>query len=262
MEEQRLGLGATEPVHTQGTVAAFALAAVALHLFLRFGVHTAARIWGLPLDSLPLVLCLLLAGGPLVVGLLSKLARRELGADFLAGISIATSALLGEYFAGSLVVLMLSGGGALEAHAVRIASSVLEALARRMPSRAQRKWGGLLSDVSLDEIAVGDELVDFPHEICPADGTVLDGHGTMDESFLTGEPYLMPKTPGTTVISGAIDGDVALTIRAENPAGDSCYARIMRVMRASEQWRPQLRRLGDHLGAGYTPLAVAIALAA
>ncbi len=114
--------------------------------------------------------------------------RCQFGSDLLAGISIVTSGLLGEYLAGSLVVLMRSGGEALEAYAVRSASSVLEALARRMPSRAHRKWGGALADFPLDAVAIGDELVVLPHEICPVDGVVLDGHRSMDESFLTGEP--------------------------------------------------------------------------
>jgi len=72
----------------------------------------------------------------------------------------------------------------------------------------------------------------------------------------------MSKAPGATVLSGAINGEAALTIRADRLAVDSRYARIMQVMRASEQGRPRLRRLGDQLGAVYTPLAVAIALAA
>jgi heavy metal translocating P-type ATPase len=233
-----------------------------LHVFLRVGPHTAVSIGALRVDSLPLVVCLLVGGVPLIVGLLDKLAQGKVGTDLLAGVSIVTSAVLGEYLAGSVVVLMLAGGEALEAYAVRRASSVLEALARRTPSRAHRKSDGVLSDASLDDIAVGDELIIFPHEICPVDGTVLDGNGTMDESFLTGEPYLMPKTPGSMVISGAINGDAALTIRAERPADDSRYARIMRVMRGSERQRPALRRLGDRLGAAYTPLALAVAMAA
>ena len=105
-------------------------------------------------------------------------------------------------------------------------------------------------------------LVIFPHEICPVDGTVVAGSGVMDESYLTGEPYMMSKTPGSAVLSGAINGDSALTIRADKRAVDSRYAKIMEVMRASEQRRPRLRRLGDQLGAVYTPVAVAIALAA
>ena len=113
------------------------------------------------------------------------------------------SVLLGEYLAGSLVVLMLSGGEALEAYAVRSASSVLEALARRMPSLAHRKRDGGCRRRAPDEVAVGDTLVVFPHEICPVDGTVVEGHGVMDESYLTGEPYMMSKTPGSAVLSGA-----------------------------------------------------------
>ena len=84
----------------------------------------------------------------------------------------------------------------------------------------------------------------------------------MDESYLTGEPFQMSKTTGAEVLSGAINGDAALTIRATKLAVDSRYAKIMQVMRASEQQRPRLRRLGDQLGAYYTPLALAIALAA
>jgi heavy metal translocating P-type ATPase len=194
--------------------------------------------------------------------LLLKLCRREFGSDLLAGISIVTSAVLGEYLAGTLVVLMLSGGEALEAYAVRSASSVLAALARRMPSVAHRKQGGQLADVALGAVAVGDTVVVFPHEICPVDGTVTEGHGVMDESYLTGEPYLMSKAPGSPVLSGAVNGETALTLRADRPAEDSRYTKIMKVMRASEQSRPRLRRLGDQLGALYTPVAVAIALAA
>ncbi len=245
-----------------GLIAAFTAAAIGLHLLLRSGVVSMAEVCGFPLSDLPLVAALVFGGVPLVYDLFIKLLRWQFSSDLLAGISIVTSVLLGEYLAGSLVVLMLSGGEALEAYAVRSASSVLEALAKRMPSQAHRKLGGDIADIPLDDVAVGDTLVVFPHEICPVDGTVVAGHGVMDESYLTGEPYNMSKTPGSTVLSGAVNGDAALTIRADKRAADSRYAKIMQVMRASEQQRPRLRRLGDQLGAFYTPLAVAIALVA
>jgi heavy metal translocating P-type ATPase len=243
-------------------IAGLAIAAIALHLVLRLLLGTEARVLGLRQIDLPLLAALALGGAPLVVELLLKAIRREFGSDLLAGISIVASVLLGEYLAGTIVVLMLSGGEALEAYAVRNASSVLAALARRMPSVAHRKAAGVVGDVALDAVSVGDTLILFPHEICPVDGTVTEGHGTMDESYLTGEPYLMSKAPGSPVLSGAINGDSALTIRADRLPVDSRYARIMQVMRASEQSRPRIRRLGDQLGAIYTPVAVSIALAA
>ncbi len=250
------------PSRRQTIIAAFTLAAIGVHLLLRFGLATVAEIRGVPLYQFPLLAALLFGGVPLVFDLLTKLLRREFGSDLLAGISIVTSVVLEEYLAGALVVLMLSGGEALEAYAVRSASSVLEALARRVPSLAHRRKDGKVMDVALADVAVGDTLTVFPHEVCPVDGTVVDGHGVMDESYLTGEPYMMSKVPGSAVLSGAINGETALTIRADKLAVDSRYAKIMEVMRASEQRRPRLRRLGDQLGAIYTPLAVAIALVA
>jgi heavy metal translocating P-type ATPase len=246
----------------QSVIALFALIAIALSCIVRFALPISGTVFGLPIYELPLLAALILGGGPLVLDLLAKLWRGEFGSDLLAGISIVTSLVLGEYLAGTLVVLMLSGGEALEAYAVRNASSVLSALAKRMPSVAHRQKDGALADVPLDDVSPGDTLLIFPHEICPVDGTVMEGHSVMDESYLTGEPYLMSKTPGSEVLSGAINGDAALTIRADKRALDSRYANIMRVMRASEQRRPKLRRLGDQLGALYTPVAVLIALGA
>ena len=214
------------------------------------------------LVQLPLLAVLVLGGLPLVYQLIVKLFRGDFGADLLAGLSIITAVILDENLAGSLVVLMLSGGAALETYAVRKASSVLEALAKRMPSVAHRKSAEALIDITTEQVIIGDTLLILPHEICPVDGTVLEGSGTMDESYLTGEPYMMSKTTGSVVISGAINGDSALTIRADKLSIDSRYAKIMEVMRSSEQYRPNIRRLGDQLGALYTPLAVIIALTA
>ncbi len=216
----------------------------------------------LTLAELPLVVMLVLGGVPLVWDLLTKLFAGTFGSDLLAGISIVTSVLLGEYLAGVLVVLMLSGGAALESRAVSRAGDVLAALARRMPTLAHRKTTAGITDVALGEITVGDVIVVLPHEICPVDGAVVSGRGAMDESYLTGEPYRMAKAPGSAVLSGSINGEAALEVRTEKIVGDSRYAKIMEVLRTSEERRPRLRRMADALGAFYTPLAVAIAAAA
>ena len=228
-------------------IAAVASVAIVLHLMLR--------------SPIPLLVALA-CSAPLVFSLLIHLSRLEFSADLLAGLSIVTSLILGEYLAGTLVVLMLSGGQALEKFAVRRASFALEALAKRLPAVAHRKTGDAVVDLPLADVAIGDALLVFPHETCPVDGVVVDGRSTMNESYLTGEPYLLPKAPGSAVLSGAINGDGALTIRAEKTAVDSRYAKIMLVMRESEQRRPRLRRLGDQIGGVYTPVAMAVAIAA
>jgi heavy metal translocating P-type ATPase len=244
--------------HRKSTViAALCVLAILAHLMLRFAFQVSPSAY-----QLPLLATLVLGGIPLLYELSLKLLKREFGSDLLGGISIITSVLLGEYLAGSIIVLMLAGGEALENYALRSASSVLAALAKRMPSIAHRKNDGQITDVALADLVVGDTLVIYPHDICPVDGVVIEGHGVMDESYLTGEPFQMSKTSGSTVISGAINGESALTIRATQRAADSRYAKIMVVMRESEEKRPQLRRLGDRLGAIYTPIAVTVAILA
>jgi heavy metal translocating P-type ATPase len=240
--------------HKSAVIAALSIAGIISHLVMRLGFHTAAGTY-----QIPLLVTLLIGGLPLLYDLLRKLLKGEFGSDLLGGISIITSILLGEYLAGSIIVLMLSGGEALESYALRSASSVLAALAKRMPSVAHRKSGTEMLDVALADIVVGDTLVIHPHEICPADGVVIEGHGVMDESYLTGEPFQITKTSGSAVISGAVNGESALTISTTQLAADSRYSKIMEVMRESESKRPQLQRLGDQLGAFYTPVALAVA---
>jgi heavy metal translocating P-type ATPase len=233
-------------------IAALALAGIALHL--------SWRQWGTSGGAdLPLIVVLVAGGVPLVVRLANKALHAEFGSDLLAGISIVAAVLLDEWLAAALIVLMLAGGGALEHYAVAQATSVLRALAGRVPTLAHRKSGVVLVDVPVEEIHVGDEVTILPHEISPVDGEVVHGHGTMDESYLTGEPFEISKGPGAKVFSGAINGDASLSIRASRIAADSRYAQIMRVMRDAEQRRPALRRIGDQLGAFYTPLALAVA---
>lgn len=209
-----------------------------------------------------IVLLVAIAGAsmPLLISLVQQVLGGKFSVDLLAFLSIVTSLILGQYWVAAIVVLMLSGGQALESYATGRASSVLRALAKRMPQTAHRA-GKEAADVPIDTVKVDDELMIYPHEICPVDGIVIDGQGSMDESYLTGEPFLIAKAPGTTVLSGSINGNAALTIRATKIASDSRYAKIVEVLHASEESRPQIQRLGDRLGTWYTPIAIAIALA-
>lgn len=235
-------------------IAGLALAGIGIHVALRFGFRASPAAF-----NLSLVITLVVGGCPLLYDLGRKLLKADFGSDLLGGISIITSVAMGQYLAGAVIVLMLAGGQALESHALGSASSVLATLARRMPAVAHRKAGTQITDVALSEIDIGDTLAIYPQEICPVDGLVLEGQGVMDESYLTGEPFKISKASGTPVISGAINGDAVLIIQATRRAADSRYNRIMEVMRESQQTRPRLRRLGDKLGAVYTPMAVAVA---
>lgn len=243
----------------QTTVFAFASSMLMLYLALWMTNTGTGGEGDFAWQQVPLLLALVFGGGPLVWDLTQGLLKGEFGSDLLAAVSIVTSLVLGEYVAGTIVVMMLSGGEALESYAVRNASSVLNALAKRMPRVAQRLENNQLKEVSLDDVQPGDVLVVGAKEICPVDAVVMEGHGAMDESYLSGEPYQVPKSVGSRVMSGAINGLTVLKIRVTHRAADSRYAKIMQVMQDSAQRKPNLRRLGDKLGAWYTPVALVIA---
>ena len=240
---------------SHGAIAAFILAGMLTAWIGRYFLHGSVSPNSILLGAI------ILAAIPLSVELVREIAKRNFSVDILAFLSIVSALILKEHWVAAIVILMLSGGKSLEEYATRRASSVLGALARRMPQIAHRMGRDhFVQDIDIAAVAIGDRLVLYPHELCPVDGVVTDGLGTMDESYLTGEPFLIAKAPGATVLSGAINGDAALSIQATRLASDSRYARIVEVLHASEKNRPRIRRLGDRLGGWYTPIAIAIAL--
>jgi len=138
---------------------------------------------GLLFHSRIVFLAALIVGGiPLVLQTLRGMLRGEFAADIVASLAIVTALILGQYFAGVIIVLMQSGGEALEAYAMDRASSSLEALMARAPKVAHRVRGGDVDDVPVEGVVVGDELLVRPGDLVPVDCEVAEGTSTVDQS--------------------------------------------------------------------------------
>jgi len=135
-------------------------------------------------------------GLPLLWETFQQILHKEFSVDVIAVLAITGSLLLGEYLAGAFVVLMLSGGEALEAYALRRARSSLSALAERAPRRAHIWRGDELVSIPAEQIDVGMEIVIKPGELVPVDGVVTSGSSSVSEADLTGEPVPVRKPPG------------------------------------------------------------------
>ena len=242
---------------SQTWIALLSAAAILFHLCLRYLIHACGDV-----SDTPLYVAVAAGGLPLLWRLGQRLIHLEFGSDLLAGLSIVAAAITGQYLVGAIIVLMLSGGGALESFATERANSVLEALHKRTPRIAHRRTVSGQSDVPLDAVSIGDTIVILPHEIAPVDGIVIEGHGRMDESYLTGEPFEISKAPGSAVLSGAINKEQMLVIEASKLPADSRHAQIVQLLQETEANRPRMRRLGDKLAAWYTPIAVVTAIGA
>ncbi len=226
------------------------------------GIYFFLKVFNYPYAQYPLFFLLIVAGLPLLSQIFFKLIKGNLGADILAALALVTGVILHEYLASAFIILMLASGQALERYAMRKASSVLLALEQRMPLIAHRKTNHHIDDIELEQIKIDDEIVVYPHETCPVDGIVVEGHGSMDESYLTGEPYQISKAPGASVLSGALNGDSPLIIKTTQLTSNSRYASIVQVLEEAEQKRPSIRRLGDKIGVFFGVLALIFAILA
>lgn len=206
-----------------------------------------------------LYLTIIIGGGVFIVQIFLKILRGIWGADLIALIALILAIYLQENVTAVLIILMLASGQALEEFASHKASFVLEALSKRMPVIAHRKIDNNFVDVNVDQIKINDLIALFPHEICPVDGEIIQGLGSMDESYLTGEPYRIEKTIGSKVLSGAINGESLFIIKAEKISSDSRYGKIVEIMKQAQTQKPQIHKLADKIGAIFAPIALIIA---
>jgi heavy metal translocating P-type ATPase len=161
-----------------------------------------------------------------------------------------------EYFAGVIVVLMQSGGEALEAYGLGRASSSLAALMERAPRIAYRKLGDGLEQIAVAEVHVGDTLVVRPGDRIPVDGTLLNGRAEVDESAVTGEPLPRTKQPGDLLLSGSVNVGNAFEMQAEKRSDESQYAKIVQLVRDAQNEKPAIQRLADRYAVWFTPVTL------
>ena len=214
-------------------------------------------IAGLVTGSDAIFLGTLLVGGvPLVLQTLLGMLRGRFAADVVAMLAIITAFILGQYFAGVVIVLMQSGGEALEAYAMRRASRSLEALLARAPKVAHRLDGDQVVDVPVDAVNVGDALVIKPGDLVPVDVEVTEGSSAVDQSALTGEPAPIRAVLGTALLSGSVNLEGVLRARALRPSAQSQYQQIVRLVERARQEKPPIQRLADRVAVWFTPLTL------
>ncbi len=199
---------------------------------------------------------------PLSWSVLRSVAGGDIGVDAIALVAMAAALALGQYLAGAVVALMLSGGNALEAAAARRARRELTALLERAPRVAHRRHGEMLEEVAVEEVAVGDLILVRAGEVVPVDGAVQSERAVLDESTLTGESLPVDHPRGTTVASGTANAGDAFDLRATRTSARSAYAGIVSLVREAERQRAPFVRMADRYAALLLPVTLVVAGAA
>jgi heavy metal translocating P-type ATPase len=186
------------------------------------------------------------------------LARGRFASDLVAMLAIVTALLLAQPLAGLIVVLMQTGGEALERYAEGRASEAVRELEAAAPRTAHRIDPIGVVTIPADEVVPGDELLVRPGEMVPCDAVVLRGHSHVDASRLTGEPLPVTGSPGVTLRSGSLNLESPLTVRVTAPARESQYAKIVELVRTAQASKSPIQRLADRYAVWFTPLTLAV----
>jgi heavy metal translocating P-type ATPase len=196
---------------------------------------------------------------PLLWNMWQDLRAGTYGIDILAATAIIASVLLKQYWAAIVVVLMLTGGEALEDYAEHRAKSELDDLLARAPQTAHVIRKGKTLDVKVQELRVGDKLLIKAGEVVPADALVVEGLADFDESSLTGESLSQAKQAGSQLLSGSINLDGPVTAKATATAADSQYQQIIRLVRGAAAAQAPFVRLADRYSLPFTFMSFAAA---
>ncbi len=199
---------------------------------------------------------------PVLWRMVKDLLNAHFGVDIIAIVAIVGSFVLDQFLAGTVILLMLSGGEALEAFALQRARRELTALLARVPTVAHKRFGNQLVDIAVTEIRTGDVLVVKPGEMVPADGIIEDGISEVDESAITGESLPAEKKPGALAYSGSLNKGGSLNLRASRPASESTYEKIISLVKEASESRAPVVRLADRYSVWFTAITFIIAVAA
>lgn len=195
------------------------------------------------------------------VGMVRRLRQGTFGVDLLAIMAILATVAVNEYVATLIIVLMLSGGAALEDYAAGRATRELNALLQRAPQIAHRfnDTETDVADVPAHDVALNDLLLVRPAEIVPVDGELRSAEASFDESSLTGESLPVERHAGDTVLSGSLNGQTAVTIRATASAADSQYQRIIALVEEAANSKAPVVRLADRYAVPFTVFSLGLA---
>nr|WP_305799135.1 heavy metal translocating P-type ATPase [Roseococcus sp. SDR] len=191
--------------------------------------------------------------------MIRSLRQGAFGLDLIAALAMAAGLAMGEPLAACIVALMYAGGQYLEDYAHRRAGAEMTALLARQPRTALRHDDGALTEIPIEQIAVGDVLLIRRGAVLPVDGVLASPLAMLDTAALTGEPMPVRVTEGEAMLSGCANAGDAFDLRATTDAAASTYAGIVRMVRAAADSRAPMARLADQWSVGFLLLTFAMA---
>lgn len=199
---------------------------------------------------------------PLWYSLIQDIRKGSFGVDLIAGVALVSTFLIGQYLAGVVVLLMLSGGHILEEYAMRRAKREMKALLSRTPEFVHIKTATGITDIKIEDVVIGMEVIIKPGEIIAVDGMIIEGTSSVDESVLTGESVPMTKKVHDRVFAGTQNTDGVLLVRVDIDPKETKYQSIIELVRLAQESKAPIVRLADTYSVYFTIITFTIAVIA
>ncbi|MCE9619133.1 MAG: heavy metal translocating P-type ATPase [Planctomycetes bacterium] len=204
----------------------------------------------------------LVAGWNAFLAGLRLMLKGRLDVDFLMVVAALAAAWIGEGVDGGLLLFLFSLGNALEHYAMGQSRKAIRALGKLAPRFAKVKRGDQEVEAPIEELVVGDVVVVRPGERLPADGVILAGSGSIDQSPITGESVPVDKDVDDEVFAGTVNGDGSLEIRVSRPSTESTMARMILLVEDAQHQKGRTQRAAEAFTRVYVPCVVAGTIAA
>ena len=180
------------------------------------------------------------------------------GVDILAVIAIVSTILINNYWAEWMILVMSTGGETLEDYATGQASKELRSLLNNTPRIANKLVNGQITEVKVNELHIGDIVLIKPGQQVPVDGEIIKGTSSFDQSSLTGESVPVTKKPGDNLMSGSVNGDVAVQMKVTKEAKDSEYQSIVALVKSSQAQPAKFVKMADRYAVPFTIISLII----
>jgi len=165
------------------------------------------------------------------------------------------------YFeAAAMITVLVLLGQVLELRARSRTGSAIKALLNLAPPTARQVADGGDHEVPLDQVKVGDWLRVVPGDKVPVDGAVVEGHSSVEESMITGEPLPVEKSVGDKVTGGTVNGTGSFVMRAERVGNDTLLGQIVKMVAEAQRSRAPIQGLADKVAAIFVPVVLAVSV--
>ena len=207
-----------------------------------------------------------IVGIMMAISLLAEIASDfksgRYGVDILAVIAVVSTILIGDIWAEWMILVMMTGGQTLEDYATGQADKELRSLLSNSPTIANKIVNNELVSVDVEQLKIGDHVLIKPGEQVPVDGKVVNGESSFDQSSLTGESVPVAKKAGDELMSGSINGSVAVEMAVTKKASDSEYQTIVSLVESSQAKPAKFVKMADRYAVPFTIISLVIGIAA